>query len=205
MNNWTYAEDIPTAPWRSAQTVPRSLSLRDRNGRLQLVQHPVEELHALRTDPVRLGTRTIEETVIPLADSGLSGRTLELRATFVPEDAEAVGLHVHAGADEQTRIGFDARTDSVFVDRTRSGAVDFQADFAARNTAPLTPTDGRVTLHVLVDRSSVEVFANGGARVLTHRLFPDPASDGVALFAQGGSATLLSLDAWTLRSAWGNQ
>jgi fructan beta-fructosidase len=205
MNNWTYAEDIPTAPWRSAQTVPRSLSLRDRNGRLQLVQHPVEELHALRTDPVRLGTRTIEETVIPLADSGLSGRTLELRATFVPEDAEAVGLHVHAGADEQTRIGFDARTDSVFVDRTRSGAVDFQADFAARNTAPLTPTDGRVTLHVLVDRSSVEVFANGGTRVLTHRLFPDPASDGVALFAQGGSATLLSLDAWTLRSAWGNQ
>lgn len=204
MNNWTYAEDIPTAPWRSAQTVPRTLSLRHRNDGLQLVQHPVAELERLRTNPVRLGERTLNDETVSLSKDSLSGRTLELRATLAPENAEAVGLHVRTGKNERTVVGYDATSDSVFVDRARSGAVGFQPDIAARNTAPLSPTDGRVTLHVLVDRSSVEVFANGGARVLTHRLFPGSASDGVALFAQDGTATLLSLDAWTLRSIWGN-
>jgi sucrose-6-phosphate hydrolase SacC (GH32 family) len=90
----------------------------------------------------------------------------------------------------------------VFVDRRRSGAADFHEDFAARHAAPLAPRNGRVTLHVFVDRSSVEVFANDGARVLTHRIFPAPDSDGVSLVAEGGTARLLRLDAWTLRSIW---
>jgi sucrose-6-phosphate hydrolase SacC (GH32 family) len=64
------------------------------------------------------------------------------------------------------------------------------------------PQNGRIKLHVLVDRSSVEVFANDGARVLTHRIFPDSASDGVELFTEGGTAQLTRLDAWSLRSIW---
>jgi fructan beta-fructosidase len=202
MNNWTYAEDIPTAPWRSAQTVARSLSLRPVDGSLRLVQRPVKELEQLRTAPRHLEDRTLNDETVSLADDGLSGRTMEIIAEFDPGDADTVGLHVRDGEGERTVAGYDAASDSVFVDRTRSGAVDFQEDFAARNAAPLSPSDGRVTLRVLVDRSSVEVFANDGARVLTHQIFPDSTSDGVAAFAAGGSARLVSLDAWSLRSIW---
>jgi len=202
MNNWDYAEDIPTAPWRSAQTVARSLSLQPAGGTLTLTQRPVEELEQLRTHPVRLEERSLRDETVSLAEQGLSGQTLDLLAEFAPGDAETVGLHVRAGETEQTVVGYDAASASVFVDRTQSGTADFAEGFAARNAAPLSPTDGRVTLRVLVDRSSVEVFANGGARVLTHRIFPAPSSDGVAAFATGGTATLLSLDAWSLRSIW---
>jgi fructan beta-fructosidase len=62
--------------------------------------------------------------------------------------------------------------------------------------------NGRVRLHVFVDWSSVEVFAGMGETVITDQIFPPPRSEGVALYAKGGSARLVSLDAWPLRSAW---
>lgn len=205
MNNWTYAEALPTSPWRSAQTVARALSLRPIDGRLRLTQRPVAELESLRTHPVHLEGRTLDDETVPLTADDRSGRTRELIADFALRDADTVGLHVRAGADERTVVGYDATNNVVFVDRTRSGAIDFADGFASRTAAPLSPIDGRVTLRVLVDRSSVEVFANEGARVLTHCIFPDPGSDGVAAFASGGSARLVSLDTWSLRSIWPNQ
>ena len=44
-------------------------------------------------------------------------------------------------------------------------------------------------LRVLVDRSSVEVFAAGGAVTLTDLVLPDQTSTGIALVAEGGTAT----------------
>jgi len=202
MNNWRYAESTPTSPWRSAQSIPRSVHLRSIDGAPRLVQTPVQELQQLRTDHVRLEDRTLSSDTVSLTGDGVSGTTLELRATFEPDDAETVGLNVRSGGDEKTTIGYNAGARSVFVDRRESGIVDFHDAFAARNEAPLALQDGRVTLHVFVDRSSVEVFANDGARVLTHRIFPDSTSNGVSLFANGGTARLVQLDAWSLRSIW---
>lgn len=205
MNNWSYAEAIPTSPWRSAQTIPRSVGLRTIDGAPRLVQRPAEELQQLRENHVHLGGRTLDSGTTSLDDVDISGRTLELVAEFEPGDAEAVGLHVRVGENEKTVIGYDASADSVFVDRTNSGTVDFHEDFASRDSAPLALRNGRVRLRVFVDRSSVEVFANDGARVLTHRIFPDSTSDGVSLFATGDSARLVRLDAWSLRSIWADR
>lgn len=205
MNNWEYAEDIPTSPWRSAQTLPRSVHLRTVDGSPRLVQKPVEELQQLREDHVELGERSLDPGATPLGEEAVAGTTLELLVEFDPEDADTVGLNVRVGDDEKTVVGYDAASDSVFVDRTASGTVDFHEAFAARDAAPLAPVDGRVRLHVFVDRSSVEVFANDGARMLTHRIFPDENSDDVSLFAEGGTARLTNFDAWSLRSIWADR
>jgi levanase len=68
--------------------------------------------------------------------------------------------------------------------------------------APLAARNGRVRLHVLVDWSSVEVFTDRGRVTITDQIFPDPSSDGLAVFASGGTARLQSLHIWHLRSAW---
>ena len=39
---------------------------------------------------------------------------------------------------------------------------------------------------MLVDATSVEVFADGGRVVLTDQIFPKPEQPGVSLFANGG-------------------
>ena len=90
----------------------------------------------------------------------------------------------------------DLRAGTVGIDRTRSGAVDFHADFAAVHTAPLPAPrsdDGVVRLEVVVDESSVEVFVGDGEVVLTDLVFPGAASDGLAVFAEGGTAVLRRL------------
>jgi len=202
MNNWAYAKHLPTPLRRSAQTIPRSLHLRPLQGEPRLVQQPVEELQRLREQHVHLDSRPLAAGATPLKEAGISGRSLELVAVFEPKGAKTVGLHVRAGTDEKTVIGYDVEAEAVFVDRSASGVVDAQSDIPSRSSAPLSLQEGRVKLHVFVDRSSVEVFANDGARVLTHRIAPTPKSEGVSLVRAGSPARLVRLDAWSLRSIW---
>nr|HRC76283.1 GH32 C-terminal domain-containing protein [Kouleothrix sp.] len=57
-------------------------------------------------------------------------------------------------------------------------------------------------LRIFVDRSIVEVFANERACV-SGRAYPTrESSAGLELFASGGSATVVALDAWELGAIW---
>ena len=71
------------------------------------------------------------------------------------------------------------------------------------HAAPVALRDGRLNLRILVDRSLVEVFAQGGERTIADQVYPTPGSDGLKVFAAGGTATLESLDIRELRTTWG--
>jgi sucrose-6-phosphate hydrolase SacC (GH32 family) len=68
-----------------------------------------------------------------------------------------------------------------------------------RGPAGLAPGEP-VRMHVLLDRSVLESFTNG--RAVTERMFPDPLSLGVDVFAEGGKVRLRSIDVWEMRSIW---
>ena len=51
------------------------------------------------------------------------------------------------------------------------------------------------------DSSSIEVFANDGLVVFSDCIFPSDQSQGLKLFAEGGSVTLNSLDVYQLNPA----
>jgi levanase len=105
-------------------------------------------------------------------------------------------VRVRVGTAEQTTVGYDLAKGMVYFDRSHSGQ---QAPgFAAAQVLTLPPRAGIVELHILVDRSSVEVFADGGRVVFTNQIFPDPASQGVELFAEGGAVQIVSLAAYRL-------
>ena len=63
-------------------------------------------------------------------------------------------------------------------------------------------TDGRLTLRFLVDRTSVEVFANDGMASMTGWFLPKPGGHALELFADGGIATIESMTVYKLKSAW---
>ena len=80
------------------------------------------------------------------------------------------------------------------------GRSDSVLQFPGRHSATAIGDQAQpIRLHVLVDATSVEVFADDGQVALTDQIFPDPASRGVSLFATGGAARLRSLDVWDLR------
>jgi levanase len=203
MNNWQYANQIPTSPWRSAMSVPREIGLRTIDGHPQVVQSPIRELRELRTGPAyRLGHRPIPPGTQLLTGRGSSGKTLEIDAEFRLRDADRFGLKVRAGSGEETVIGYDTTTRELYVDRTKSGNVAFNANFPGVQRAPLAARHGKVRLQILVDWSSVEVFTGDGQRVITDQVFPSATSDGIELFADGGHATLQRLKIQPLRSSW---
>ena len=64
------------------------------------------------------------------------------------------------------------------------------------------PGEETLKLHIFVDRSVVEVYANGRA-CITARFYPrHAASLGLDLFARGGTAKAKSVDVWEMNSIW---
>ncbi|MFJ5995510.1 GH32 C-terminal domain-containing protein [Streptomyces sp. NPDC092370] len=203
MNNWDYSGAVPTSPWRGAQSIPREMALRTIDGRIRLTSKPVGSLESLRqSGPPTASGVTVESTTRPLIGPAAQGKALDIEATFSLKDAERFGLKVRTGAGgEETVIGYDTTTQELYVDRTRSGAVDFNSTFPGVQTAPLKAENGKVKLRILVDWSSVEVFGGSGEAVITDQIFPAPAAQGVQVFAENGSVRLDRARVWHLDSA----
>ncbi|MFI9566198.1 GH32 C-terminal domain-containing protein [Streptomyces rishiriensis] len=202
MNNWDYSGAIPTSPWRGAQSIPREMALRTVNGHIRLTSKPVSSLESLRRgSPATAAGVTVKSTAKPLTGPASKGKALDIEATFSLKDADRFGLKVRTGAGgEETVIGYDTTTQELYVDRTHSGAVDFSSSFLGVQRAPLQAKDGKVRLRILVDWSSVEVFGGSGDAVITDQIFPDPASQGVQVFAENGSVKLDQARVWHLDS-----
>ena len=208
MSNWTYAKEVPTKTWRSAMSTVRELKLRKANGKERLVFSPVSSLNSLRTGgEFKKSDVTIEQGTTPL-DAAASGKSLDISLTLDPLKAKESGISVLADATQDargktqgTRIGYDAAKQQIFVDRSNSGEVGFSPAFPGRSVADFKPgKDGLVHLRVIVDSSSVEVFADDGKLALTETVYPAAGADKVSLFAAGGEAKARSLSVWHLGS-----
>ena len=117
------------------------------------------------------------------------------------DGATELGFRLRKGENDQTLVGVSARTHGLFIDRTRSGLVSFSPDFPGRHHANLNWTSS-AKLHIFLDRSSLEVFANDGETVLTDRIYPSPGSDGLELYSDSGDSKIQSLTIWQLGSIW---
>ena len=200
-SNWQYANSEPTALWRGAQSIPRTLRLRHYADGLRLVQSPVRELESLRHERLRVVNVSVAEANQEIRATGAKGEVYELDAELQPGQAGEIGLRLRRGKEEETLVGFDPAHGEVFINRRRSGDVSFSKDFLGRHTAKLEK-NATVKLHVFVDRSSLEVFANDGESVLSDRIYPHPGSDGIELYARGAGGKIISLRMWQLDSVW---
>lgn len=202
MNNWMYANQIPTYPWRSAQSIPRSIHLITIDGKIRAVQRPVKELEVLRNNYVQLQNTEVFPGELLLSQKGISGKAYEIFIEMEPGSSKTAGLKLRVGDNEETLVGYDSARETVFVDRTKSGEDDFHSDFSQRNDAPARLIEGKIRLQIFVDWSSVEVFVNDGEAVITNRIFPDPDSQDVIFYSDGGTANITKIDFWTLNSIW---
>jgi beta-fructofuranosidase len=200
MATWASSEKSPTKDrgWVGALTVPRVVRLLEDG---TLAQAPVPEVAALRGEHRGFaGLAANEGASGHLGD--LSGAVMEIEAEFdlSRTDAARFGLKLRRspGGEEETIVAYDRERRCVVLDNSLSGVAVPGATGEHAAPLPLEP-DAKLLLHVLLDRSSVEVFANDGRVVLTARVYPTREDSlGVDLFAAGGEAALARLDAWRL-------
>lgn len=200
MSNWNYATVIPTTPWRSAMTAPRTLGLKTFPNGIFLVQDFISEINNYRGTP----TTFINQTITPGTNimSGLSSKQFEVIAEFQDSTATAseYGFKVRKGGSNFTTIGYNRSVPEIFVDRRFSGNVNFNGDFPNAIGQHMVAQDGKVKMRFLVDWSSVEVLGNDGIASISEQIFPDPSHMGIELYSIGGNVTLNSLTFYPISS-----
>ncbi|HAM70770.1 MAG TPA: levanase [Verrucomicrobiales bacterium] len=199
MSNWEYANDVPTAPWRSAMSIPRELGLRRLPEGLRLTQRPVRELATLRGPRLRFGGGSLEAANRWLDRVGLHEGGFEMRVALPAASHGIQGLRCYAGEGEEVLIAIDRDQGRLSVDRSKSGHRSFNPRFSGVTTAPLADPGAAHQLHLLVDACSVEVFLDDGVQVLTTLVLPSPGARRIEAF---GAPRLSSIEAWRLASTW---
>ena len=180
INNWTYGNQVPTSPWRGAFSLPRQLSLNKKNDQYYLLQKAIEETKSLRGAEIKDREK-------------YNGGSLEIELEW--NGADGTILELFSNGEEKTIIG--KRGDFVFVNRVKSGLVDFQADFASLDQVKVNGNE-KILLHIFVDQSIVEVFVNDGEASITSQVFP--TSENTMRIPM--KENVINLKGWEMKSIW---
>lgn len=200
MNNWQYANLVPTQKWRGATTLPRDLSLEKITYKYFIRSLPARELDLLAIDSVILDTLTA-------SNFNLSSRIPNLhhpaKIDFRISRAENFSVTMSNIKDQEVEIGYDKAANEFYIDRSRSGKVDFENGFAAKHTAPRISDRAAIDFSIVIDHASVELFADSGLSVMTSTFFPDEKYSEIRLNSPAGM-TIDSLKYRKLKSIYNN-
>ena len=174
MSNWQYANSVPTQQFRSANSVPRDLSLIRRGKEVILKSTPSREVEALRGIPVQY---TLSTAPVELFDKPVKAYELVIRFSLQKKEGATFVLSNEAG--EQVVFSYEAATQTFSMDRRGSGMVKFSKKFAAVTSAP-TRVGGKMELRLLMDSASIEAFGEDFA--MTNLVFPSAPYNTLRLY-----------------------
>jgi len=195
-----------TAEWNQIMSLPQRLSL-DADNRFKI--EPIETVASLRDEH-----RQVSETVLTankeLVLDTISGNTMELNVEVDPQDVRQVQLNVLRSPDAQERTSitfFNYGRDlnysapltkqEIVLDGSESSILNDVTPRPPERAALNKEKSELLKLRIFIDRSAVEVFANG-KQYLAMRV----DSLGVSLRARGGGAVLKWMDAWQMKPIW---
>ncbi|MBN1671236.1 MAG: glycoside hydrolase family 32 protein [Kiritimatiellae bacterium] len=187
MWGWIKGGGTAGRPWNGALSLPRVLTLTADD---RVAVAPASELTRLR------GAHSRVEDVHLRADGAnplahLAGDTLEIAAELEVGNVDACGLGLRCGSNGEAAAQIVYERDGNQLRLNGTGG----------RLAPFLP-DRPLQLRVFLDRSIVEVYANG-RDCLTGRVYPNGNEGlGLSLFVTGGRARLKTMDVWDMGSIW---
>lgn len=199
MSNWMYANIVPTEKWRNGMTLPRELSIDTYNNEYIVTSNPVKELNSLAIRPVSLNNKTINGSLDLKTVTGKVNNPCNLQLSFDKSTDLTVEFSNDLG--ELVTIGYNKTANQFFLNRTQSGKVAFHKEFASINYAPRLSNNDTVSMNIYLDKSSVELFSDGGKSVLTGLIFPNKEINAITL--KSTNKAIISKGLYTpLQSIW---
>lgn len=182
MQSWDAKITPASFPWAGMMTVPRELTLK--NGRV--FQNPVRELETYRQNPVSYENVDITQAA---ALDGIRGRVLELLVEIIGFDFEHFQIRFAQNEEYEMVLQYNTKRCSLTIDRTHAG---IDRDVVCRRKmelTPLTEADGTkiLKLRILMDKYSVEVFANDGEKVMSSVFYTPLEADGIQFDSDGAA------------------
>ncbi|MGR0220032.1 glycoside hydrolase family 32 protein [Agromyces sp. ZXT2-6] len=195
MNNWAYAGDLPTDDWHGgADSIVREIRLVDGGAGPTLRSSVVDGIGDLEGPADVVHDVTVTDAagaVLPQPRSD----AYRLRVTLAPDAADPARearFRIREGDGAFATIGVDFEAGVVFVARDADAAASAMPDaYREVRTAPVTSGErGEVVLDVIVDASSVEVFANDGEAVISNLVFGAPDANGLSIESVDGATRI---------------
>ena len=166
--------------WVHCLTVPRELRLDGDD----LLQWPVGELAALRGDPLRTQTSIGPDESFEL-DVPRLGPALDIELSATCEPGGRISVRLRDGdAGRPVVVSLDPHAGTATIDRTRLGTGE-----GGVSTGSFRP-GATVEVRILLDRSSIEVFVDGGRLAMSARIYPTAGDELVGLDASGSQVSL---------------
>ena len=177
MTNSNGADEKEGMPFSGQFSFPSKLDLRTTKEGLKLYRWPIKEIESLYTKSYQFKNISVEKAVEKLAN--IKAELMDVSIEFEPKDSLKLTVR---GLD----INYNPNSESFEYGNFK---------------IPAAMIDGKVKLRVLVDRSSLELFANDGASVAT--FFAIPKADNLSVSVNGGLETKIhSLVIYELKSVW---
>lgn len=197
MNNWDYANHIPSVNFAGAMTLPRNLTLMHNGKHLIVSSQPVKEVDALRGNGTTFETFNVNSSY--QIDELIKDNNGTFEIEMVIESKNSSGFNFKLSNEKQERLIFDFNlNDDLFtVDRPESGVVDFSNLFAkSKSEAPLIKRTS-YKIRLFVDKLSTECFINDGELVQTNTIFPT-APYNLLSFESDGEISVNSIQVYSI-------
>ena len=182
--------------WAGMMTLPRECTL-DENG--MLCQKPIRELQTLRRDEVHVENLSVQtKTALPQ----LGGKQREFEICIDMKDAQSVSLNLLETGDERLTVCYNRASETLRIDRSQCGyplTEDLAPEKKPWCEAKVPLKDGKLNLHIFVDVSIVEIYADEGRAAMSSLAFPK--GDAYDVSVESDSAVEVRADGWTLEKA----
>jgi fructan beta-fructosidase len=184
---------MPTSPWRGTMAIPRELTLSggggggssDGGGKSALRSSIASVPAGVWSGGVVAERRlTVADGSMPLGED-FSSRSQLLDVALTPDGAEEPGIELRG-----LKISYQAQSSTLTLDRSAAGTSNFSDKFGHYHQVRVPLMDGKLKLRILLDSSSVEVFAPESGTVITDLFLPDWSDTDASVFSEGGKAGL---------------
>jgi sucrose-6-phosphate hydrolase SacC (GH32 family) len=175
---WMRAES-PGMPFNQCLSTVQELKLLDTPDGPRLSRAPIRELEILRSQPITLAEQPLPPGERFLGDATSEALDIELDLTLT---AGKLDLNLRG-----VPITWNADTQELFVNGRKS-------------PTPFPPS--RQQLRILLDRTTVELFANNGLTYIPVNAIPPTEKHDLRLAISGPGGTLHAMNIYPLKSMW---
>lgn len=201
MSNWQYAEKVPTTKWRSSMTFPRELTLiKKEDSTYRLFSEPANQIDKIsKQEGEESKVKSAENTLLLADDSKLEMDKLRVKLKIPISENETYTFKLTNLKGDILEFGFHSTDSTLFIDRSRSGIVDFSNHFADKvSKAPRTSDDDLLEVEILLDKTSIELFYDEGETVMTEIFFPNSPMTQLELITSEDNFTIEDLNIYQL-------
>jgi len=167
-------------PFNQQLLFPVELTLHTTDEGLRMFAYPVKEIESIHGKEHTWTNVQLKPGQNILSNVG--GELFDIDARFEIGDSDEFGFLIN---------GFSVKYN-----------VEKNELSCGRSKAKLKPDNGSIRLRILVDRVSIEVFANDGRVYMPIRAIPEGNERGLEVFTKGGSTKISSLTVHELKSIW---